>query len=63
MFLLWPLKKIHGRNCKKQQTMTESLNYGLFSHFEIFPTKIVRNMILRNTRVSISEEGLDCVLL
>ena len=43
--------------------MTKSLNYGLFSHFEIFPTKIVRNMILRNTRVSISEEGLDCVLL
>ena len=37
--------------------------WPFFSHFEIFLAKIVKNMILRNTRVSISEKGIDCVLL
>ena len=36
---------------------------AFFSHFEIFPTEIVKNMILRNTRVRISEKGIDIALL
>ena len=48
----------------KHQQQTMDITYGLFfPHFEIFPTKIVKNMILRNTMVSISEKEIDCVLL
>ena len=36
---------------------------ALIPYLKIFPTKIVKNMILKNTRVSISEKGIDCVLL
>ena len=48
----------------KHQQQTMDITYGLFSpHFEIFLTRIVKNMILRNTMVSISETEIDCVLL
>ena len=34
----------------KHQQQTMDITYGLFfPHFEIFPTKIVKNMTLRNT--------------